>query len=90
MSQFNYTSYRADILRLSRSIVIKFDAIAEAINEHLLINNVPVNELDPRTWKYYLNLSGQYHPTDELMVVRSMDTLEDIAFTREKIGRAHV
>lgn len=85
MSQFNYTSYRADILRLSRSIVIKFDAIAEAINEHLLINNVPVNELDPRTWKYYLNLSGQYHPTDELMVVRSMDTLEDIAFTRENL-----
>lgn len=85
MSQFNYTSYRADILSLTRSIVIKFDYVAEAINEHLLINNVAVDHLNPRSWKYYLNLSGQYHATDEMMYVRSMDTLEDIAFTRENL-----
>jgi hypothetical protein len=39
------------------------------------------NTLDPTTWKYYLNISGQYHPRDKQMTIVSIDTRETIVFS---------
>jgi hypothetical protein len=85
MSQFNYTSYRNDIFRLVRSIVIKSSHVADVINADLLSKNVVVNMEDPTGWKYYLNLAGIYHAADTMMTVRSMDTREIIEFTKENL-----
>jgi len=45
-----------------------------------------VNENDPTSWKYYLHLAGEYHWTDADMTIKSLDTLEDIPFTRDNLA----
>jgi len=63
-------------------MVIKIGAVAERDNDVLIAANYPVSS-DKRTWRYYMNLNGDYHPTDDMMVVTSIDTGEEINFTKE-------
>jgi hypothetical protein len=76
-------------LQLAQTIVIKSQATVDAFNTRVteLAGGNPnaVDTLDPRTWKYYLNVSGEYHSTDEPMQVVSMDTLETIIFSKEQL-----
>ncbi|MNX40626.1 hypothetical protein D3C86_710110 [compost metagenome] len=85
MSQFNYISYRNEIFRLVRSIVIKSSHTADIINADLLSRNYVVDLENPSSWKYYLNLAGIYHIADTTMTIRSMDTREIIEFTKENL-----
>jgi len=84
-TQAYYEIYRDEVLALTRSLVIKNNYVAEAINASLKAINYQVFDEDPTTWKYYLNLNGQYHKSDTLMTVRSMDTREIIDFTKENL-----
>ena len=43
---------------------IKNETFIERQNRELELTNYPVNREDPSTWKYYLNLQGQYHVSD--------------------------
>ncbi|CAK9254164.1 unnamed protein product [Sphagnum jensenii] len=45
------------------------------------MNGVEVDLSDPTTWKYYLNISGQYHSTDTVMTIVSLDTKTVVNFT---------
>ena len=76
--------YIKSVFNLAKSIVIKSHELAIAINNDLTLKRQPVID-DPKTWKYYLNLAGEYHPTDKLMTIKSLDTLETIPFTKEII-----
>lgn len=80
-----YQIYIADVLKLAETIVIKSVATVEALNRYVTdYNGVDsVDVLDPTTWKYYMNLAGEYHFTDTRMYVTSMDTLEPIEFSKE-------
>ncbi len=82
-----YSIYTESVIQLAESIVIKSADTAALINDELYIRLGPtaVDKLDPTTWKYYLNLSGNYHFDDTVMQVISMDTLEVINFTRENL-----
>lgn len=77
--------YMEDTAKLHRSLVVKFNDAAELMNLGVSsqYGNDAVDKTTPSTWKYYLNLSGKYHPTDEVMQVISIDTHELIDFTRE-------
>ena len=77
--------YTEQVLKLTRSVVIKLDSIAYVMNEYLKRIGSPVDDDRPETWKYYLHLSGQYHSTDTLMRVTSLDTLEEIDFTYDNL-----
>lgn len=79
--------YLNDTATLAKTIVIKSDIAADLMNTFLTLSygDGIVDPLDPTSWKYYLNLCGEYHPTDTVMTVVSLDNLEIIEFTKENL-----
>lgn len=88
MSSSNYYQlYIESVLQLAETIVIKSQDSAEGLNRWVAdyFGGNQVNAVDPTTWKYYCNLAGEYHFTDETMTVVSLDTLEEITFSKETL-----
>lgn len=81
-----YQLYIEDVLSLAQSMTIKFNDAACAIN-FLVIQKEGVGSVgdDPYTWKYYQNISGAYHFSDEAMYITSLDTLEQILFIKQNL-----
>lgn len=88
MSTNNYYQLYIDsIKKLAETIVIKSEATANLINKKFTDYGMD-HYVDPyaqNTWKYYLNISGQYHPADKQMHVVSTDTLETILFSKQNL-----
>lgn len=84
MSNAYYRIYLNQVFELTKTLVIKSEAIADAINDDLRLygHSIPLN---PKHWKYYRNLAGEYHSTDVPMEIVSLDTLETIPFTKENL-----
>lgn len=80
-----YQIYHESVTKLAATLVVKDEATCQVINGRLTALGKEVQDNDPTTWKYYLHLNGRYHPTDTLMKVTSMDTHEEIDFTRENM-----
>lgn len=81
-----YQIYLDSIFDLASSIVLKSSETAAALNVWVLAKtNATYDELDPTTWKYYQNLSGQYFMSDVPMTVTSLDSLEEIVFSKENL-----
>lgn len=72
---------------LIKTLVVKCTKSVNAINSFIKLKYGAnsVDELNPRTWKYYLNISGDYHPLDTPMLITSLDTLEEIIFSKENL-----
>lgn len=85
MSSNLYEIYRANTLQLAKTLVIKSAGSAEALNNGLIEYRNDVDTTRPETWMYYLNLAGEYHPVNTMMVIKSLDTREDIEFTKENL-----
>lgn len=82
-----YSIYVSECTNLVRSLVIKSTELAKSVNESVQsMYGVDVNENDPTTWRLYMNMAGQYHPTNTIMKVLSLDTLEEIDFTIENLN----
>jgi hypothetical protein len=64
-----------------QSMTIAYSPIATMQNNNLIASGYDVDLADPTTFKYYLNLTGQYHPTDTIMTIISLDTQQQINFT---------
>lgn len=81
------SKYLSDAFLFIRTLVYKVSGLADATNDELirLYGESAVDPDRPATWKYYLNISGQYHPTDEVMTVVSIDTLQEIVFSLENL-----
>lgn len=86
MSNAYYRLYVDSMILMAKTIVIKSEATASAMNSGLDERGLDVNQDDPTTWKYYLNLSGRYHSTDTPMTVTSLDTREEISFDVETLS----
>ena len=81
-----YQIYIDSIIDLASSIVIKCEEAAKSLNQWVLsFTNASFDELNPRTWKYYKNICGDYFETDERMYVISLDSLEEIEFSKESL-----
>lgn len=79
--------YINDTIMLARSLSIKSEIAATRLNEWVVnkYGEGSVDKNQPRTWKYYLNICGQYHFSDRMMKVISLDTQEEIDFTPENM-----
>lgn len=84
MSNAHYKIYQQKNLSLNTSLFIHTPLIAEVINNNLREYGYEVLE-DPLTWKYYHNISGNYHYRDIEMTIVSHDTLEEIVFSKENL-----
>ena len=81
-------NYLTELKSLVRSIVLKSSHQAEAINKNI-INTYGINYVsnDYKTWRYYLNLNGQYHFTNEEMEVHVLETNTTMPLTKELLAK---
>ena len=79
--------YIKDNIKLVNTIAVKSSITASLMNTYITYKygTSYVNDNDATTWRYYLNISGQYHFDDEKMYVVSLDTLETILFSKENL-----
>ena len=81
MTDLKYQQYQKDCIKLARSLSIYLDMSAELLNVFVnTVSSITVNPALPATWKYHMNLCGEYHPIDTPIQVKSMDTMETIVF----------
>lgn len=85
MRNLEFDAYVKDTLNLVKTMVIKIDEIGVRDNKVLERAGFEVNYNDRRTWRYYLNLNGEYHITDTPMYIKSIDTGEMILFSKENL-----
>lgn len=88
INQFDphYGVYLEKVFTLAKTLVIKSEIVADLMNQKDQARGHSVNLHEPTTWRYYMNVCGQYHPLDEKdlggkIKIISMDTLEEIEFT---------
>lgn len=63
MSTSDYALFEEGTKLLARTLTIGHKMVAESINNYLIDQGYAVGE-NPETWKYYLNLNGEYHQSD--------------------------
>lgn len=85
MSSAYYDLYIKGVYDLASTMVIKSEDTATAINKRLKDILYAVDDYEPTTWRYYMNLAGRYHESDVPMTVKSLDTEEVIPFTLEAL-----
>lgn len=85
MSTALYSIHMRKTFTLAKTLLIKCDMVVKAINRRLQELGIYVDLEHPETWKYYKNIAGEYHSTDEMMTVESLDTLETIEFTKDNL-----
>lgn len=68
-----YQLYAANLLTIAKTMVVKHLPAAKAVNQLLISNGYYVDESRPETWKYYLNLAGEYHQYDNDVLVQMQE-----------------
>lgn len=79
-----YELYRDSIVDFAKTVVIKLDELAQGLN-YLVMQKTTVDavdQYDQASWKYYQNISGTYHFTDESMMITSLDTGARVRFDK--------
>lgn len=76
-------------LQLVNTLAVKFDDAGWLMNEHVIANHgsATSDPTKPAQWKYYQNLAGLHHATDEVIIVNSLDKPNNppIEFTKKNL-----
>lgn len=80
-----YDLYLKDVFDLAHSFVIKSKASCNLMNRYVSLLGEDVNLSEPKTWRYYKHLNGEYHSVDEPMEIVSLDTTDTILFSKENM-----
>lgn len=81
----DYTIYLENTKKLARTMVINSLQSANIINARMDTLGYSRDIYDKATWKYYMNMAGIYHASNDPMTVKSLDNGEVIDFTRENM-----
>lgn len=68
--------YFNKIMLLCDTMVIKHSYLAKIINQGISLNSnnkIPIDSVNPQTWKYYMNLAGEYHQYDKERLLKLTD-----------------
>lgn len=85
MNKVDLDKYYRDTFSLARTMIIKLNVIALRDNQVLTQAGYDVSS-DKTTWRYYMNLNGDYHPTDDVMTVTAVETGEEIVFNKANLA----
>lgn len=78
-------AYVRDNIAFCRTLVVKFEDLA-LLDNRLIKQYYNIDAGDDKSkWRYYMNLNGEYHVTDQMMTVKSLDDNEIINFTKENL-----
>lgn len=75
--------YRQEVMTFLSTLTIKYTPFLSALDTLVESKGYQVDTTAPSKSKYYLNLIGEYHPTDTIMTITSLDTQTTINFTKE-------
>lgn len=65
MSRTQYEIYKEKVFALAKTMIVKHEEIAIAVNHELsFAGYYDALDNNPYNWRYYLNLSGEYHQYD--------------------------
>lgn len=81
-----YNIYINNTIALARSLVIKLNSEATAMNRKYIDSGIPI-PTKKTDWRYYLHLAGEYSTLDTPMKIVSLDTMEEIVFNKENLKR---
>lgn len=85
LNNIEYKAYILQTIAFARTIVIKCEEIAFADNRTLETFYGINPGVDKTKWRYYLNLNGEYHETDDPMEIQSLDNGDTIEFTKANL-----
>lgn len=77
-------------IRLVRTLAVKFEDAAWLINKSIVAEHGQrfVDPENPRSWKYYQNMSGKAHALDTVPTINSLDDPEQtIEFTKQELAK---
>lgn len=64
MSRTHYQIYKEQTFVLAKTLIVKHEEIASSMNTELYYRGYVIDS-NPYNWRYYLNLSGEYHQADK-------------------------
>ena len=85
LNNVEFRAYVLDTIAFARTIIVKCEALAQADNRLMEQHYQIATPLDKAQWRYYLNLYGEYHITDAMMQVQSLDNGDTIDFTKANL-----
>lgn len=74
-------------IKLAKSLVIKLTDVALQINKGVLKATGKSPGSDPRQWKYYLNISGQKHFSNQEVMVNVIEVESERPLTKELLDQ---
>lgn len=77
-----YNGIETNCLDLTKSIVFKLNVLPLAINKHLESRGHVISS-DPREWKYFLNISGVKHYTNNDVKITALEDGLEYSLTKE-------
>lgn len=85
LDNVEFNAYIQKTIAFARTIVIKCEDLA-LLDNRLMEQYYGINSgTDKSKWRYYLHLNGEYHSTDEIMKVQSLDNSDVIDFTKANL-----